>query len=96
MASAFLAPEAPPKGYQLVRSLVPRASWAGCDRCWKEGVAHNGHECAFGGPCYIRLAYCEHRHELGFRLRPDRRSCFRFVTKDKLGRWIWYGYRKKK
>jgi len=69
--------------------LVPRASWGGCNRCWQEGVAHNGKEAVFGGHCYIRFAYCEHKEVFGMRLRPDGRTRFRSVRKDGQGRWVW-------
>jgi hypothetical protein len=85
-----------PEGFELVTQLAPREDFPGCDQCWKDGVAHNGPEAVFGGPCYIRLAYCEHLRKLGFRMRPDRRTCLKSVTKDRRGRWIWYGYRKRR
>jgi hypothetical protein len=72
-----------------VTKLVPRAAWKGCDKCWREGVGHNGRECAFGGPCYIRFAWCEHRNLFGMRLRPDGRTKFKGVRKDSRGRWVW-------
>lgn len=72
-----------------VTKLVPRSAWKGCDKCWREGVAHNGREAAFGGPCYIRFAYCEERQLFGMRLRPDRRTKFTGVRKDGQGRWVW-------
>lgn len=83
-----------PHGFEMFTKLVPRRSWDGCDKCWKDGVSHNGPQAVFGGPCYIRFAYCDHREEAGMRLRPERRSKFIGVKKDKLGRWIWVGYRK--
>ena len=89
-------PRRVPEGFELVIQPARRESFEGCDQCWKEGVAHNGDEAVFGGPCYIRLAYCEHLQKLGFRLRPDGRTCLKSVTKDGGGRWIWYGYRKKR
>lgn len=87
-------PEKAPKGYKVVTKVVPRSSWPGCDRCWREGVPHNGGEAVFGGPCYIRFPWCDHREKIGFRLRPDRRTCFHAVAKDRQGRWVWYGFRK--
>lgn len=89
-------PSKAPKGFEIVTELVRRSSWEGCDKCWKEGVAHNGGEAVFGGPCYIRLAWCDHNERCGFRLRPDARTCLKSVTKDGRGRWIWWGLRKKR
>ncbi len=76
-------------GSPEVIKVVPRAAWKGCDKCWREGVAHNGREAAFGGPCYIRFAYCEERQVFGLRLRPDGRTRWKGVRKDSQGRWVW-------
>lgn len=72
-----------------VTKRVPRSAWKGCDKCWREGLAHNGKEAAFGGPCYIRFAYCEERQVFGMRLRPDARTRFKGVRKVGRGRWVW-------
>lgn len=84
----------PPPGYREITKVVPRSAWSGCNKCWKEGLAHNGPEAVFGGPCYIRFPYCDHLEKVGFRLRPDRRKKFIGVRKDAQGRWVWFGYRK--
>lgn len=73
-----------------VTFLVPRKSWRGCAECWRTGVPHNGKEAAFGGPCYIRFGWCDHKEVMGMRLWPDRRHKRVFkVRKDRAGRWVW-------
>jgi hypothetical protein len=51
---------------RLVRRPVNRAKQPlQCDRCWREAVPHNGSAAVFGGPCYLRVAACEHEGGTG-------------------------------